>query len=251
MSFSTIIKKEREERGERERSPWVETSRGKGLGSRIFSSNIGSRSSSSDQCTTEPTARSGARVLFISRECMDYGPTTLRPSFSLGSTVTLRIHEYRVLSLSLALSPVFIFRFFSSPFKNHPACSFNFANRRVVFSRFSRTVDEILNPRSELLSRSLFSFSFSFLLSFPLPPKDQSSVRYARARRSARNCLKIVHERQSMLETMELRSDDKPISRAGCGTRWSSRSRMLSRKKNSRYAPSSSPLDQTNKRSTS
>lgn len=93
MSFSTIIRKEREERGERERSGWrrvVETSRGKGLGSRIFSSNIGSRSSSSDQCTTEPTARSGARVLFISCECMDYGPTTLHPSFSLGSIVTLK-----------------------------------------------------------------------------------------------------------------------------------------------------------------
>lgn len=125
-------------------------------------------------------------------------PLSSLPTLSLRSPVTLRIHEYRLLALSLSLYPLFSSS--DSPGPSPPrevsrACSFNFADRGVVFSRFSRTV-ETLNPGSEpCLALSVFLFlSLSPYILPALPSKDQSSVRYARARRSARNCLKIVHE---------------------------------------------------------
>lgn len=125
-----------------------------------------------------------------------------------------------------------------------PVSFFNFADREVVFSRSSRTV-EILNLRSSCclalstslsrLSIAVFSFFHSsFFLSsvFPLkenlpcdraksarafyvPDDPYGIVSRTSARTGVETDLGILSERGP--GTMKLRSDDKPISRAGCG----------------------------------
>lgn len=160
-------------------------------------------------------------IIYISRECMDYGPATLLPSLSLRSPVTLRIHEYRVPSLPVSHSiPCFHLPILHPSLKKHPAvCSFNFADRGVVFSLFSRIV-EILNPRSGPLFRFLFFFSFSFFFrpfhfrrETNLPcdtrvPDDPHGI-------VSRSSMRAEYTRNDGA----LRSDDKPISRAGCRAR--------------------------------
>lgn len=138
----------------------------------------------------------GARVLFISRECMDYGPATLPSPLSLRSSVTLRIHEHRFLSLSPSHSiPRFHLPILHPPWRNIPPVLRG--SRSCFLSILENRRD--LKSRKRALSRYLF---FLFVFSpFVLPTSAERPIFRAirasvlRARRSARNCLKIVHER--------------------------------------------------------
>lgn len=196
----------------------METSRGKGLGFRIFLG-YGDRGSSSLWPTSNGAVRPdpGARVLFISRGRMDYGPA----NSPFASEPRNPRHELcSLFSFSLSL---FLFSFFNSPPIPPPPPTvpipvpvsfFNFADREVVFSQSSRTV-EILNPRSSCcLALSTSLFDRRFLLFFSLPFFCPPCFRWKKISRATR---RRARERFTCPTTRTELSQEHPRGRDGDG----------------------------------